>query len=205
MRFDAVVFDLDGTLIDTAEAKHAAFFRLFPDQPAFRDIVAAVLRDDPDGSRHVVIPRMLEAMRASGLSLPATCTDTDRIGAYAQAVFGTQTAAPECPGAGSLLRTLCGHAAIYVSSNTPEVDLGALLARRGWDALVNGYFGHPRDKTDTVARIVGLHGGDPARVAVVGDGESDERSAKANGCAFFRVSPSRTLAVIGSMLDVAHV
>ena len=32
MRFEAIVFDFDGTLIQSAEAKHEAFYRLFPDE-----------------------------------------------------------------------------------------------------------------------------------------------------------------------------
>lgn len=194
MRFKAVVFDFDGTLIQSADAKHEAFYRLFPDEPPYRDIVSAVLRDDPDGSRHVVIPRMIAAMANRRLALPPTATPIDRIGAYAQAVFAAQASVPELPGASDLLRALHGRAALYVSSNTPEADLTALLEKRQWQAMLDGWFGHPRNKTDTLAALIQRHGNEPAAIAVVGDGESDEQSAAAHGCRFFRICGPNALA-----------
>jgi phosphoglycolate phosphatase-like HAD superfamily hydrolase len=205
MRYEAVVFDFDGTLIQSADAKHAAFYRLFPDEPSYREIVAAVLADDPDGSRHVLIPRMLAAIAKRGLVLPAAHTAIDRIGAYAQAVYAAQITVPECPGASDLLSGLHGRTAIYVSSNTPEADLTMLLEKRGWAPLLAGWFGHPRDKGETVAALVSRHGGDPARIAVVGDGESDERAAAASGCPFFRVCGPRALAGIATVLEGENV
>ena len=65
-RFDAVIFDFDGTLVASAPAKRQAFFDIFP--AAAAQAVEAVLVDDPDGSRHVVIPRMIAGARAQGIA-----------------------------------------------------------------------------------------------------------------------------------------
>ena len=61
-----MIFDFDGTLVASAPAKRQAFFDIFPAEAA--PIVAAVLADDPDGSRHVVIPRMITGARAQALA-----------------------------------------------------------------------------------------------------------------------------------------
>ena len=205
MRFEAVVFDFDGTLIQSADAKRDAFFQLFPDEPRYREVVAGVLDEDPDGSRHDVIPRMIERLSERALDLPVGHNETDRIGAYAQAVFAAQAASDECPKAGEILEALHGRCALYVSSNTPEVDLVTLVGRRGWNRFFDGIFGHPRDKIGTLAEIVRKHGGDPARVAVVGDGESDEQAAAAIGCPFFRICGPQALTGIAERLEAAHV
>ncbi|MEX2298752.1 MAG: HAD family hydrolase [Dongiaceae bacterium] len=205
MRFKAVVFDFDGTLIDSVDAKRDAFFRLFPAGEPYRAIVKRVLAIDPDGSRHVVIPRMIEAMTAQKLALPLGHTATDRIGAYGQAVYAAQRAAAECPGASTLLHALKGHTALYISSNTPEPDLSNLVAARGWSDLVDGLFGHPRDKSETLAMLVERHDSAKDDVAVVGDGESDERAARDVGCPFFRVCGPKALADVGRKLGLAHV
>ncbi len=203
MRFEAIVFDYDGTLIRSAEAKHEAFYRLFPDEPAYREVVAAILASDPDGSRHDVIPRMVATMTERGLALPMAYGDTDRIGTYAQAVFAAQSGAAECDGASEMLRNLCGRAALYISSNTPEVDLATLLERRGWIPYIAAWFGHPRDKSATLAALIARHGGDPTRIAVVGDGSSDERAAAAHGCPFFRAGGPVSLSSIVARLESA--
>jgi phosphoglycolate phosphatase-like HAD superfamily hydrolase len=205
MRFKAVVFDFDGTLIDSANAKREAFFNLFPPEQAYRAIVARVLAADPDGSRHAVIPRMIEAMEMQKLPLPLGHTATDRIGAYAQTVYAAQRAAAECLGAGALLRSLQGRSAIYISSNTPEPDLTNLVAARGWADLLDGLFGHPRDKSETLAMLVKRHDSAKDDVAVVGDGESDESAARVIGCPFFRVRGPKALADVGRKLGLAHV
>ena len=204
MRFEAIVFDFDGTLIQSAEAKHEAFYRLFPDEMPYREIVAGILRNDPDGSRHDVIPRMLEAMAKRGLILPPGQSAIDRIGAYAQAVYAIQANVPECPGASDLLRDLHRRSTLYVSSNTPEVDLGTLLQKRGWVDFFAGWFGHPRSKRDTLNALVARHGGDPMRLAVVGDGESDELAATAVGCHFWRVCGPNALAGVPALLEGVH-
>lgn len=204
MRFEAIVFDFDGTLIQSAEAKHEAFYRLFPDEEPYRDIVANALRDDPDGSRHDVIPRMVAAMTKRALALPPGQSAVDRIGAYAQAVYAIQANAPECPGATDLLRTLHRHATLYISSNTPEVDLATLIEKRGWRPYFAGWFGHPRSKKHTLTTLVAKHGGDPKRLAVVGDGESDELAAASVGCHFYRVCGPKALAGIAALLEGVH-
>jgi phosphoglycolate phosphatase-like HAD superfamily hydrolase len=201
MRFEAIVFDFDGTLIQSAEAKHDAFYRLFPDEAPYREIVAGILKADPDGSRNDVIPRMMEAMIKRGLTLPPGQTAIDRIGAYAQATYAIQANVPECPGASDLLRDLHRRVTLYVSSNTPEVDLTTLLQKRGWADYFAGWFGHPRNKRDTLMAIVARHGGDPRRLAVVGDGESDETAAASVGCHFCRVCGPAALAGVRAILE----
>lgn len=204
MRFDAVVFDFDGTLVDSARVKREAFFSLFPDTQECRQVVAEVLQADPDGSRYELIPRMLAALEAQGVRLPAGHSAPERIDAYGRAALAGAFAAAELPGATALLLALQGRCSVYLSSGTPEPAVEALLAARGWRALFEGVFGHPRDKTRTLAQIVERHG-EAARVAVVGDAESDLRAAAANACAFFRVQSPGDLAALAAELGAPDV
>jgi phosphoglycolate phosphatase-like HAD superfamily hydrolase len=194
MRFDAVVFDLDGTLIDSEPAKRAAFFTLFPGDCG--SSVGEVLRAEPQASRYEIIPRVIARLEARGVRLPPGQDAAERIEAYGRAALAGAAAAPELPGATALLRALQGRCRVYVSSGTPEPDVRALLEARGWRGLVDGVFGHPRDKSRTLAQLVRDHGGRAARLAVVGDGDSDERAAAANGCAFFRIRAATDLAAL---------
>jgi phosphoglycolate phosphatase len=118
MRFDAVIFDFDGTLVDSARAKYQAFFSLFPPSDEHRAVVASVLERDPDGSRYQVIPRMFQEMVGRGLSVPAHHSPGDRIEAYGELVLAAVKQAQEIRGASELLQALRGRCAVYISSNT---------------------------------------------------------------------------------------
>ncbi len=193
MRFEVVIFDFDGTLVDSARAKCQAFFSLFPSSDEHRRVVASVLERDPDGSRYRVIPLMFQEMVDRGLSLPAHHSASERIEAYGELVLAAVRQAQEIRGAGELLQGLRGRCTAYISSNTPEPALRSSVAARGWNGLVAGVFGYPRDKASTAREVIHRHGCPPARVAVVGDGESDAHSAHSNGCAFFLVRQGEDL------------
>jgi beta-phosphoglucomutase-like phosphatase (HAD superfamily) len=203
MHFDAAIFDFDGTLVDSAKAKRDAFFELFPDTAAHRRIIGDVLADDPDGSRHRVIPRMLDRMRSLGLD---ACGSADElIGKYGETSEAAVAVAPELPGASALLQALAPCVQLYLCSNTPDAALRSHVAARGWAdhfASVNGY---PVCKVEKVAAILSDTGFAPRRVAVIGDGISDEEAARANECRFFCIQSSTDLAAVGRMLGATSV
>ena len=180
-RFDAVIFDFDGTLVASAPAKRQAFFDIF--LAAAAPAVAAVLAEDPDGSRHRVIPRMIEGARALGIVLP----DDDYVTRYGEVSEQAVTAAPELPGATALLRRLAPLIELHVCSNTPQDTVRRHVAARGWNAYLKSVEGYPTVKRDKIAAVIAARGLDPSRVAMVGDGISDEEAATANGCAFFGI------------------
>lgn len=194
MRFRAIVFDFDGTLVDSAAAKRQAFFDIFPDSSAHRAVISQVLREDPDGSRHRVIPRMVGDMHGRGLPHAEDGTAAHYIEAYAQAALTAVRACPEIPGAGRLLRSLwTAGIGIYVCSNTPHDALTALIRDRGWSAQVTACFGHPHDKSESIAAILAGDGLQPFELAVVGDGISDQEAAAANNCPFFHIAAADDL------------
>jgi phosphoglycolate phosphatase-like HAD superfamily hydrolase len=206
MPFDAVIFDFDGTLVDSVSEKYQTFFALFPDTPDHRAVVAAVLNADPEGSRHHVIPRMIEGMRGRGLSPGRHHTAESAIDAYSQGSLAAVAACREIPGATQVLEAISRVSKIYVFSNTPEHALVSLVGARGWSHLFSGISGFPKEKTAVVRSIIaGQPTTPPARIAVVGDDASDEVAARANGCAFFRVAPPYDLAGIARALGVLGV
>ena len=197
--FDVVVFDFDGTLVQSAAAKRQAFFEVFPS--ACGEAVAAVLAGDPDGSRHQVIPAMVaEASRrglASGLDAAAL------IEAYGRAADRALDHAAAMPGAEAVLRRAAAGATVYVASMTPHDDLVRFLARRGWLGLVKECFGYPHRKDSVVAMLLARHGIAPGRLLVVGDGISDREAARGNGCAFHAIAGPASLASIPGLKETS--
>jgi len=205
MGIDAVIFDFDGTLVDSGPPKYRAFFDVFPAGEAHGRVVADVLRADPDGSRHDVIPRMAGLMRRAGLPLDDDRSDEARITAYGAAVLEAVASCPALPRAGELLRRARQAGAVYISSNTPEPALRELVGRRGWLPLVDAVYGYPRRKGDTVRQIVADCGGRGDHVLLVGDGVSDEAAARDNGCVFVAVDVRSGLAPAFAALETVDV
>lgn len=205
MRFEAIVFDFDGTLVDSAPAKRDAFFAIFPATEAHRAIVAAVLTEDPDGSRHRVIPLMAERMHEAGLGTGGL-TPQDLVRRYGEVSEAAVAAAPELPGATALLASLAPHIPLHVCSNTPEETVRAHVVARGWSGFFRSVDGHPTSKLRRVAEILAAGGYTPQRLAVVGDGISDEAAAVNNGCVFLAIRSPGDLAAAGQIITGAsHV
>ena len=205
MPFDAAVFDFDGTLVDSAKAKRDSFFAIFPDTGAHRQVIAGVLENDPDGSRHRVIPKMLEGMRSLGLGAGDSGGADEFIRRYGEVSEAAVANAEELPGASALLAALASNMRLHLCSNTPETAVRSHVAARGWTSHFKSVDGHPSTKTGTVAKILSEGGFAPRRIAVIGDGVSDEEAARANGCRFLAIRSPKDLAAAGQILGAAHV
>ena len=192
-RFEVIVFDFDGTLVQSAAAKRQAFFDAFP--PDCAPAVAAVLERDPDGSRHRVIPEMIAEAARRGIGIEGL-EAASLIVAYGGLAAAAVERAPEMPGASALLRQASALASLYVASITPHNDIQSLVARRGWLDHLSGVYGHPHQKVEIVAMLLERHGIGASRLLVVGDGASDREAAARNGCPFHEVTGP------GSLMEV---
>ena len=203
MPFDAAVFDFDGTLVDSATAKRDSFFAIFPDTVAHRGVVETALVEDSDGSRHRVIPEMIARMKATGLD-PGGVAD-ELIRRYGEVSDAAVAVSQELPGASSLLAALAPRMQLYLCSNTPEATVRSHVAVRGWKNHFRSVDGHPSTKAGTVAKILSENRFAPSRVAVVGDGISDEEAASANGCRFLAIRSPTDLALAAQTLGMDDV
>jgi phosphoglycolate phosphatase-like HAD superfamily hydrolase len=64
-------------------------------------------------------------------------------------------------------------------------------------SLLDGAAGSPADKTSTARRLLAELNIQPARTAVIGDGDSDKISAEAVGAQFFAVQTAGDLQRLG--------
>jgi len=200
MRFDVIVFDFDGTLVQSVDIKAQAFFDVFPGSVEYKKIIGGVLTEDPDGSRTRVIPVMWQRMVEAGLPLPAGQSPQDRIDAYGEEVFRRVAVCPEMAGATDLLHALHNQTAVYVASNTLDAPLKALLQERGWTDLLSGAFGFPHRKADVLLSLLLSHETTPDRIMMVGDGPSDADAARRAGTEFFPVRGADALIELNKAL-----
>lgn len=183
MQLKAIVFDFDGTLVDSNACKHEAFFNLFPPAPAVRKVVKEVLAEMEPLSRHVIFPELLKRLQPV---LPDIGPEqsAEYIERYRRQVVAGQQAAREMPGAGEALRALSERLPLYISTVTPQDDIEGLLKDRNWDSLFEGVFGYPNDKVMVLQHVIQAEGAGPAGVIMVGDSAGDRAAADQAGCLF---------------------
>lgn len=180
-----VVFDFDGTLVDSNAIKRQGFFDVVAAHAGGAALMASVLARVA-GDRRAIFAAYVQE-RAGG-----TPEVDDLVQAYSRRVDERVAAAPEMPGAQALLARLRERGVrLVLSSATPVDSLQRIVAQRDWLRYFDEVRGHPAQKIDSLKQLLERDGAIAAAIAVVGDGEDDRASAAAVGCAFFAVGEAR--------------
>jgi phosphoglycolate phosphatase len=178
----AVIFDLDGTLMDTACEIDLALARTFtglgiPVLPT-PDVVALIGR----GVRSLV-ERALQKRAADGIDIDAA---VERFEHHYAGLVGTQAAL--YPGALEGMRTLAAHGRkLAVVTNKPRFFTERLLGKAGvasmFEAVVAGDDGILRKPAgDMLQAACGKMGAAPRETLMLGDSDNDVLAARAAGC-----------------------
>ncbi len=175
----AVVFDFDGTLIQSPALKRALFFELF----AARGVAEGLIREVLDGVPGDRYDLCREIAARAGLSESGAALAAE----YTRLAEERLAACPEVPGASQTLRELAPRLPLYISSATPEAPLRRLVEQRGLRSYVKDVLGRPASKPEHLRRISAAEGCAPERLLVVGDGHDDLAAAGELGCAFIAV------------------
>lgn len=194
-----VVFDFDGTLIDSNSSKRDAFFELFADQDKQHPVVDEVLREYGEESRYVILKKILIKL-GEGDDRPRPTRVDELAERYNELAFQAASVCPEMPGASEVLAQLFGRYSLYVSSGTPVEPLRTLVVNRGWAKYFKDVFGYPSTKIESLNIIAKREVCGSAAMLVVGDGSSDKSSAVAIGCRFLPAEDHGALARLVKLL-----
>ena len=193
MSVRTVVLDFDGTLIDSNLLKYNAYFTIMPDMAP--ELIENVLGTMFEASRYEIITEILRrsSKKDNGQAREILQGEVNELAReYNNIVLNGTFTCPEIPGALDMLNLLhTKNIPAYVSSTTPEVFLRQIVDSRGWNHFFAGVFGFPATKEETLASIMKDQGVEPEDVLVVGDGESDRKSAEALNARFIPVKNGR--------------
>jgi phosphoglycolate phosphatase len=178
-----VVFDFDGTLVDSNHIKRDAFLGIAECYPGGREIMAGIIDVPGVGTRDTVFERFVAELGVGSDAGGATVADL--VECYTDRCFNEIGFASEIAGARAVLdRLLADGLRLFVSSATPAGPLKDMVEARGLGPLMEGVFGAPESKTDHVRRIQKATGLSVSEILYVGDSDADNRAAVEAKCRF---------------------
>ena len=185
---EAVIFDFDGVIVESADIKTRAFIALY-EEHGTAAVAAAVAHHQANGGisrrkkiRH--IHREHLGVRLSEDALEALCRRFSSL---------VEAAVVDCPAVAGAERFLAAHhrrLPLFVVSGTPHEELLRIVDRRHLARYFAGVFGSPPEKPPTIRAILRQHRLAAETVLFVGDARTDHDAAAETGLRFIgRVAP----------------
>jgi phosphoglycolate phosphatase-like HAD superfamily hydrolase len=186
-RYDAIVFDFDGTLVDSNDVKAEAFGELYKSYG--NEIVNKVISYHKENlgisrfpkfkyiQEHIIEELYNDEIRDE-LSIKFTCLVKERI-----------VQIPYIQGVQNFLDINHRYVPFFLASATPEKELKAIVSQRGMQQYFEDIYGFPLTKSQILCRIINKNSFTAKRVLMVGDAFSDWEGAKIAGTSFIIFAP----------------
>lgn len=188
LRFDAIVFDFDGVLVESVDVKTRAFAALYaPYGAAVVEQVVAWHLAHGGVSRFEKFRHFHRAFLGRTL---APAEEAGLGGRFSALVEEAVIAAAWVSGARDFLEGWHARLPLFVASGTPEEELLRIVARRGMARYFAGVAGAPRKKGAILRDFLGRSGAAPERVLMVGDAMTDFDGAAEAGVPFLGIAPA---------------
>ena len=184
-QFSAVVFDFDGTLVDSALIKRQVFFDVAEALPGARELIFDLLANQPPLDRYQIFSKVAEQCCLPE-DAPHFATELAR--QYSEICHEKVIRSKDVPGADVLIKVLKNESIpVFVSSATPITELEKIISKRSWAKKLSGIYGSPTRKIDHLRDIYSQIQGDKRLMVMVGDSDSDADAAEEFGCQFAAV------------------
>lgn len=183
----AIIFDVDGVLIESADIKTRAFAQLFAEYP---DKVGEIVdyHDKNAGlSRYVKFRYFYEKILGQELSAQKEAELGER---FSRIVLEQVLEAPLVPGTIDFLNRNKERYHFFIASGTPEDELKYIFDYRGLSHFFQEIHGSPEQKWEIMKDILVRFPFAKKETVFVGDAETDRTSAEKAGVLFIaRIAP----------------
>lgn len=178
----AIIFDVDGVILESARIKTNAFERLFAaDHPDKVEAIVAYHLKNMGISRYVKFKHIYQNI----LHLPLPPEKEKVLGEqFSRLIMEEMLVAPFVSGLNKFLVNNKKKYEYFIASGTPEDELISILRSRGIIDIFNEVHGSPRSKTEIIIDILTRYKLRPEEVVFIGDAETDQRAAQETAVIF---------------------
>lgn len=182
IRFDAIVFDFDGVLVESVEIKTQAFATLYAGYGStVVERVIAFHLENGGLSRFEKFRYFHNKLLGIQLSQDEESRLASEFNGLVEAAV---VAAPWVDGAEEFLIQHHMLIPLFVASGTPKAELERILEKRNMSRYFRAAFGSPTQKGEILRGILQNGGYSPEKVLMVGDSMLDMEGAIESGVCF---------------------
>jgi phosphoglycolate phosphatase-like HAD superfamily hydrolase len=183
-----VVFDFDGTLVDSNAIKRDTFFAIARPWDPTGEVVAEVFEHWPAADRYEKTYKIAEALISRGLLPHGSSIKTWASRLANEYTAQCESAIASCAEMTDATQTLKGLTEkgylLFINSATPVEPLRALLELRNWASFFQCAYGAEASKADNLRDISLRTGTNSIEIIHVGDQHDDLQATEQFGCRF---------------------
>ena len=177
----AVIFDVDGVILESVDIKTNAFGELFKRYPKHKTAILAHHHQHLGVSRYVKFRYIYERI----FGLPLSKKEEQKLGKkFSALVLRKVLSAPFVPGARKFLQTNHMKYRFFAASGTPVKELKFILKKRKLSKFFKRIYGSPEQKISIVRDILAKEDLKKKEVVFVGDASTDLQAARKTGVHF---------------------
>ncbi|NLW91128.1 MAG: HAD family hydrolase [Syntrophomonadaceae bacterium] len=179
---EAIIFDFDGVILESADIKTRAFAILFgKDYPDKVSEIVDYHISNMGISRYVKFRHIYDKI----LGLPLSDDQETKLGEdFTSIVMDEVLKAPYVPGAFEFIEKNHMAYPLFIASGTPQKELEYIVEKRRLKDYFTEIHGTPGSKTEIIGDLLNRYELRPDRVIFVGDAESDWLAAQNTGVCF---------------------
>ena len=190
LKYDAIIFDLDGVLLDTVDIKTQGFVKLF-EQYGNEVVKKVVVYNIKNGgvSRSEKFRYYYTHLLHKTLTkekLDELCT------LYSAITLKPSLEAPWIKGAKEFLEEHYRDNKFYIVSGVSNDDLQLIVKKRKMRKYFVDIVGSPPGKVSILRNLISANYYNPTKTLYIGDSLSDWEAAKVVGCDFLGVTKTAT-------------
>jgi len=186
-----VIFDFDGTLVDSNQVKVQSFYEIVEDYDPNGQIVSEILQRCSNEDRYGITRELAREFVAKGLIPPGPGAESLGLQwaeTYTENCERAIVRCPEVPGTSAILPWLLNQGIhLFLNSKTPAQALKRIVSLRNLSHHFTEILGAPTSKLENLHHIQELTRARPNEMVFVGDSEDDQQASAEFCCHFVGV------------------